>query len=254
MISSVRRTCALLIGIFLLCAAIACGDEHATPAHSAVTPTAPCPGPLPLSTPQVLAEISPNPMVDPATPTEASYALQVPPATELLVVVVEARTSSKNDLVPSFKGPDGQIVTRTQLLRDDITGGNPGDLGFTELMHIPSPKTGAWILRLHNSTGGSIATTVKATALFHLHRPPLGSVIAQPASGSAPLTVTFDATATKLDGGTATYCWDFDDGATAWGVKASHTFSKPGVYFVGLTVTDDQGRQGFAGAQVTVTN
>lgn len=196
--------------------------------------------------------INPVPTSDPLKPADSSYALQVPRATELLVIVVDSTAKSKQALVPSLAGPDGQIVTRDQLVRDDITGGNPGDLGVSELMHIQSPKTGVWILQLHNATASEIAANVKATAIFHLHQPPLTTIDAQPPSGPAPLTVTFDAAATRLDGGTATYCWHFIDGVTEWGVKASHTFRKPGVYSIELTVTDDQGRQGFAGARVTV--
>jgi PKD repeat protein len=251
-----RRTYALVVAI-LMPAAMACGQPSATPATATASQTAtlssPCPGPKPLPTVQVTAVISPLP-TNPITTTDSSYTLDVPRATELLVVIVDSNASSKDGLVPSFAGPDGQVITRAGLVRDDITGGNPGDLGVSELMQIATPKTGVWILRLRNTGGGQITAKIRATAIFHLHRPPRAAVNAQPASGPAPLTVTFDAAATALDGSTATYCWNFTDGVTALGVKASHTFAKPGIYAVELTVTDDQGRQGYAAAQVTVTS
>jgi hypothetical protein len=247
-----RRTYTQLVGVVLVAAAAACGQPAATASPAALS--SPCPGPAALSTPQVTAMINPVPTSDPLGPSYISFALQVPQAAELLVVVVEAYPTSKTSLVPTFVGPNGQTLTRDQLARDDITGGNPGDLGFSELMHIPSPMTGIWTMRLHNMTGTQITVNVRATALFHLHLTPLVTIDAQPVSGHAPLTVTFDASSTKLDGGTATYCWNFTDGVTAWGAKTSHTFRKPGDYFVELTVTDNQGRQGYAGAKVTVAS
>jgi hypothetical protein len=247
-----RRTFAVMAGFVLVAAAAACGEPAATvsPAHL----SSPCPGVAAVATAPVTATITPVPTRDPGGGTSTSFALQVPQATELLVVVLEAYPTSKDSLVPSFMGPDGKILTRGQLGRDDITGGNSGDFGFTELMHIPSPMTGTWTLRLNNTTGRQITVNVKATALFHVHAPPLATLDAQPASGHAPLKVTFDASSTKLDGDMATYCWNFNDGVTAWGAKTSHTYTTSGAYFVELTVTDDQGRQGFAGTKVMVTS
>ncbi len=63
--------------------------------------------------------------------------------------------------------------------------------------------------------------------------------IAQPAAsvteGIAPLRVEFQS------GSTDRVTWDFGDGATSDEASPSHTFTKPGVYAVSLTVTDDQG-------------
>jgi hypothetical protein len=252
MIASVKRACSLAAG-FLMFAAAACGQQSAAPATPAGAQSSPCPGPGPVATVQVTAMINPLPTSDPLAPADSIYALQVPGVTELLVVVADSNASSKDALVPTFEGPDGQIVTRGQLVRDEITGGNPGDLGVSELMQVQAPKSGAWVLRLHNTSGRQIVAHVNATAIFHLHRPPLATIDARPSSGPAPLTVTFDAGGTQLDGGSATYCWDFMDGVTERSVKVSHTFRKAGTYGVALTVTDDQGRQGYAGAQVTVT-
>lgn len=239
-----------MAAVAIFATAAACGQPHGATAASS-----PCPGPAneSLATPSVTATISPVPTHIPGEGTNTSYALHVPAATELLVVVVEAYPTSKDSLVPSFVGPDGKVLTRAQLARDDITGGNPGDFGFSELMHIQFPKPGTWTLRLSNTTGQQLTVTIKATALFHLHQSPIATIDAQPTSGQAPLTVRFDASSTKLDGGTATYCWNFTDGVTALGAKTSHTFSKPGDYLVELTAKDSQGRQGYAGAQVTVT-
>jgi PKD repeat protein len=51
-----------------------------------------------------------------------------------------------------------------------------------------------------------------------------------------------------------TYEWDFDDGNTAMGDTATHTYGAAGVYDAELTVTDDVGITGFAICQVTVSD
>ncbi|AKJ38459.1 PGF-pre-PGF domain-containing protein [Methanosarcina barkeri] len=59
-------------------------------------------------------------------------------------------------------------------------------------------------------------------------------------SGTAPLVVLF--TANGIDGGSASWLWDFGDGITSkHEMKATHTFTKPGTYDVTLKVTGATG-------------
>ncbi|MBI2839486.1 MAG: PKD domain-containing protein [Acidobacteria bacterium] len=95
--------------------------------------------------------------------------------------------------------------------------------------------------------------------------PPAGTVVpvalpkASPASGQAPLTVSFDASGSDVTGGTITgYTWYFGDGkdaigATAHGAQTGHTFKNPGRYDVTLQVTDNRGIRSRAIVPVTVT-
>ena len=54
--------------------------------------------------------------------------------------------------------------------------------------------------------------------------------------------VTFDAsTSADADGALTAFAWEFGDGATARGAKATHVFAEPGVHTVRLAVTDDAG-------------
>jgi hypothetical protein len=77
---------------------------------------------------------------------------------------------------------------------------------------------------------------------------PAVSFTTTPASGAAPLEVTFDASS-QPDG--AEFSWDFGDGGSATGDPAVHTFQNPGLYPVRLTGEDPSGI-GHAGAVVAV--
>jgi chitodextrinase len=73
-----------------------------------------------------------------------------------------------------------------------------------------------------------------------------------PATARAGEKVTFDAGTSTDDGRIAQYYWEFGDGATASGRKATHAWSAPGVFEVTLWVTDDQGAQASITRRVTV--
>ncbi len=81
---------------------------------------------------------------------------------------------------------------------------------------------------------------------FPNNQPPTASLVATPTSGSAPLTVNFDATGSTdpdpADQGALKYAWDFTDDGTvdATTATASHTYPV-GTYTARLTVTDSLG-------------
>ncbi|WP_445338045.1 PKD domain-containing protein [Clavibacter sp. CFBP 8614] len=67
------------------------------------------------------------------------------------------------------------------------------------------------------------------------------------------LQVAVDASASAdADGTVASYAWDFGDGGTATGAKATHAYALAGTYPVRLTVTDDEGATAVKTADVTV--
>jgi len=60
--------------------------------------------------------------------------------------------------------------------------------------------------------------------------------------GSAPLIVTFDASASTAPCGTiASYSWDFGDGNSDNGAIVTHTYVNPGEYAANLSLTDNNG-------------
>jgi PKD repeat protein len=86
-------------------------------------------------------------------------------------------------------------------------------------------------------------------------RPPDAAVSANTTSGSAPLTVAFDGSASSdPDGNITSYTWTFDDlSPPAEGERVVHTFEAPGTYEVTLTVVDGAGQQDTAAVTVEVS-
>ena len=72
---------------------------------------------------------------------------------------------------------------------------------------------------------------------------PVAVVSADVYSGKAPLTVTFDATASSdPEGGELAYSWDIDGRSpVATGTELRYVFDQAGTYWITLSVTDDQG-------------
>jgi cytochrome c len=105
---------------------------------------------------------------------------------------------------------------------------------------------------------GGLETTagvaVSATCGARISSPsaPSVQVSADPASGSAPLSVNFRSTAVDADGGTLTYAWRFGDGTRSTERNPRHVYSEPGTYTATLFVTDDEGDVGTAARTITV--
>ncbi len=85
--------------------------------------------------------------------------------------------------------------------------------------------------------------------------PPSAVLIATPEAGTAPLTITFDASESSDPDGTLTaFAWEFGDGSSGVGETTEHAFDAPGCYRVVLTVTDDAGATDTAETTVVATN
>lgn len=97
-----------------------------------------------------------------------------------------------------------------------------------------------------SSDNNSGSNNGNASAPPPVNSAPVAQITASSTDGFASLVVSFNGTgSTDSDGTITSYAWDFDDnGATASGSAASHTFTEPGGYNVRLTVTDDEGATG----------
>jgi hypothetical protein len=82
--------------------------------------------------------------------------------------------------------------------------------------------------------------------------PPTASFTAAPLSGTAPLAVSFNASASSDDGTIVSYAWNFGDMATGSGVTTTHTYAAEGTYTATLKVTDNDGLTATAAKTITV--
>ncbi|WP_161629824.1 PKD domain-containing protein [Desulfogranum japonicum] len=76
-------------------------------------------------------------------------------------------------------------------------------------------------------------------------------ISATPNSGTAPLTVSFDAT--NSTGNISSYSWNFGDGSSGSGSTVSHAYSSVGIYTASLTVTDTSSSSQTADVEITVS-
>jgi hypothetical protein len=85
-------------------------------------------------------------------------------------------------------------------------------------------------------------------------RAPVAVATAAPAQPVTDQAVTFDASEScDPDGDPLTYSWTFDDGRARDGVSAKQGFSRAGLHFATVTVTDSTGRSATATVAVRVS-
>jgi PKD repeat protein len=86
------------------------------------------------------------------------------------------------------------------------------------------------------------------------NNPPIARATANPTSGKAPLTVSFNATGSSdPDGDSLSYSWNFGDGTQGSGAIVSHTYQTQGIYPATLTVDDGRGGSDDVTATIAVS-
>jgi PKD repeat protein len=146
-----------------------------------------------------------------------------------------------NGAVTGVTGSDGRVVFESRKTKKS------GTITFT-VTGVSAPGY-EYVPALNLETSDSISTDTPA------NQPPVARVSADPTTGTPPLTVQFDGSASSDPDGTVTaYAWDFGDGATATGVAATHTYADAGIYEAVLTVTDNEGATDAASQTITVTS
>ncbi len=86
-------------------------------------------------------------------------------------------------------------------------------------------------------------------------QPPVAAASASPASGTAPLAVSFSSTGSSdPDGTIVSYQWNFADGSSSSSANPAHTYSVGGTYSATLTVTDDDGLKSSKTVTIAVVN
>ncbi len=110
------------------------------------------------------------------------------------------------------------------------------------------------IALVYNSFG-DIYYYSTGTAGAPANRAPVADFVFSPQTGIAPLTVTFDGSASydpDQGGQIVRYDWQFGDGTTGSGRTVNHNFDRRGTYIIKLTVIDDKGASGSRTASLQV--
>ena len=104
-------------------------------------------------------------------------------------------------------------------------------------------QDGNYTLTLVVNDGKGDSDPIQTTASI-LDKDPQAAFIANPLSGSAPLTVDFTDQSSSYDGITS-FQWDFDNDGTVDSTdkNPSHTYNSPGTYTASLTVFEADGDQ-----------
>ncbi len=104
-----------------------------------------------------------------------------------------------------------------------------------------------------SATDNSGASSASSTLVSATNATPVASLTVSPTSGTAPVTVSADASASyDADGSIATTKIDFGDGTVVSGATASHKYTMAGTYTVKATVIDNFGAFKQASASVTI--
>jgi glucose/arabinose dehydrogenase len=119
-------------------------------------------------------------------------------------------------------------------------------LGTNSAVHLGfGPFGGTQALYYTSYAGGGQVRRISFGA-------PVASFTATPSGGPAPLTVTFDGSASAAPGGgPLTFAWTFGDGATSTsGPVVQHAYSSPGSFTATLVVRDGSGNASTPASQV----
>jgi PKD repeat protein len=140
--------------------------------------------------------------------------------------------------------------------------GNPAlSAGIEHTYTVPGTHTAT--ITVHDDRGASGSASALVTVNAVGNNPPTATITPTPASGPAPLAVSFALTASAPGGSIADWAVDFvgeSQGAHQGGTgnptgltTVQHTFAVPGTHTATLTVHDDHGVSGSAAALITVT-
>ena len=183
--------------------------------------------------------------IPPTTPNQSPTAsFTANPASGVAPLNVSFNASNSSD-------SDGVIISYAWDFKD-------GSTGTGQTINHTFSSTGSYNVKLTviDNEGATDSTTkiITVTEPTTPNQSPTASFTANPASGVAPLNVSFNASnSSDSDGVIISYAWDFKDGSTGTGQTINHTFSSTGSYNVKLTVIDNEGATDSTTKIITVT-
>ena len=193
----------------------------------------------------------------------------------LLTVAVMAGCSNSSDPVTTGGPPSitrftpAEVSKGEQNVEGHITGNNLSGASAVDLgpgIKVESfQSTGPTDITVTFSVAGNASTgartisvttgqgTVSASLLTVLNNSAPRAKLEVDAYGSLSIPFGFDATSSSdADANIASYSWDFGDGSTDKGKKATHLYKATGQFTVTLTVEDRQGATDITTASIEV--
>ena len=124
-----------------------------------------------------------------------------------------------------------------------------------EQVLMAAPAAGNYLVAVRGATlSNDTPFTIASSHALTEDLAPVAHIKASSTAGPAPLSITFDGSAsTDPDGNIAQYLWSFGDGATATGALAAHVYAA-GSYTATLQVIDNQGASSAARLLIGVDN
>ncbi|MCC6193284.1 MAG: PASTA domain-containing protein, partial [Burkholderiales bacterium] len=174
------------------------------------------------------------------------YKPNTPPAVDTGADPSSQPTGSAIDLAASVSDADGDSMVDVRWAFVAKPGGSAANLAnpATLTPSFVADRPGDYLLEFSatDSRGatGRARVVIRAVTLSPVT---ITSLIANPGSGTVPLTVNFLA---QAGGGTGvfTYDWTFGDNAAANNQNPSHVYTQPGTYIATVTATDSQNSKG----------
>jgi PKD repeat protein len=142
---------------------------------------------------------------------------------------------------------DGDAIVRWQWTLETSPGGSAADIddpGAPSTL-VSTYALGTYVFTLVVFDGVDYSLPTSVTINVVQNQPPTAIASGSPLSGSIPLTVSFDGSASSdPEGLPLRYNWNFGDFSTPEETVApTHVYQEPGSYLVFLTVTDSANQQ-----------
>jgi PKD repeat protein len=200
-----------------------------------------------------------------AGPSTTAFSLTMTPLTEFMprdgatqtVVTLTARDEIASTPVPGQRVALNALPFTATLSANEVTTSADGLAMFT--VTAPPPEAGsANVIVVATPVGGAVAGLGSRSLTIPLIDTDglVARFIVDPTQPRVNQTVTFDASGSRVEPGTAiaTYAWSFGDGTSATSTQPTLTksYGDARTYAVVLTVTDSGGRSATTAKNVTV--
>ena len=162
-------------------------------------------------------------------------------------------THTINATWSAYVAPSGYTVSGFKLYQEGVQACQTTNAAATSLDCIVSlnSDTANFTLTATFSDGTESPQSTPFVFTRPATIPLLAAFSTNATSGTAPLSISFDANSST--GAISSYKWDFGDGSTASGSTASHTYTTAGSYTARLTITNTLNQTSTKTISITVS-